>query len=176
MWRIVEAGKICQSCYEDNKNILKSELEPEGAETSAISNGAEEKKLRKSTRSTRYKAKSGTAAATVSQTGTTSGGNGGGSNAQSGPTPTSKTVPKGRGRRNIFKKPPIKAPIHTATTTSVDSLFYNVRKLNADDMILFYTNMLLGVLCANWRYCVIDGPQGGFILCANSWTSYRLVL
>lgn len=127
MWRIVETGSICQSCYEDNKNNLKSELEPEGAEGTAISNGAEEKKLRKSTRSTRYKAKSGTAVGTSSNPGSTPGSNGGGTSAQSGPTQTSKTVPKGRGRRNIiFKKPPTKAPIRTATTTSVDSLFYNV--------------------------------------------------
>lgn len=133
MWRNVEAGNICQSCYEYNKHNLKSELEPEGAEANASSNGAEEKKLRKSTRSTRYKAKSYTTAGTASNPGSAAAGNGGTSSAQSGTPLTSKTVPKGRGRRNMFKKPPTKAPIRTATTTSVDSLFHNVSwELKAD--------------------------------------------
>lgn len=128
MWRMVEAGNICQSCYEDNKNNLKNELEPEGAEANASSVGAEEKKIRKSTRSTRYKAKGGTTPGTTPIAGSTPSGNGSGPSAQSGPTLPTKTVPKGRGRRNMFKKPPMKAPIRTATTTSVDSLFYNVSR------------------------------------------------
>lgn len=138
MWRVVEPGNLCQSCYEYNKNHLKSELEPEGAEGNSTSNNAEEKKLRKSTRSTRYKAKGGTTPGTTSNPGSTAGGNGGGSSAQSSVTQTSKSVPKGRGRRNIFKKPPTKAPIRTATTTSVDSLFYNVSQLRAVRKIILY--------------------------------------
>lgn len=67
------------------------------------------KKLRKSTRTTRYKSKTSNNAGT-----------------------TVKNITKGRNRRNIFKKPPIKAPVVPATTTFSDSLFHNVSIQSAD--------------------------------------------
>lgn len=105
MWRNIENGHICHSCYEENKSNLKNELEPENNENSN-GNGVDEKKLRKSTRSTRYKPKN-----------------------SSTPTINSKNILKGKSRRNIFKKNPTKSPIVTATTSLVESIFYNVMNL-----------------------------------------------
>lgn len=96
MWRSIEGGQICHDCYEQNGNNLKGELEPDNENSNG--NG-EEKKLRKSTRSTRYKAKNSAPA---------------------------KPIPKGRSRRYIFKKTPFKAPVVPATTHTVESTFYKV--------------------------------------------------
>lgn len=119
MWRNIDNGQICQTCYElDKSNTIKSEAEAlEQIENSNNGSGAcqDEKKLRKSTRTTRYKARananaiSAAAATSVSGVGT-----------------VSKPLPKGRNRRNIFKKNPVKSPVVTASTTVVESLFYNV--------------------------------------------------
>lgn len=38
-------------------------------------------------------------------------------------------APKGRGRRSLFKKTPMKAPTVVATTVTSDSVFYKVRKV-----------------------------------------------
>lgn len=98
IWRNLENGEICNSCYESNKTSLKNEIEPQNGENS---NNGDEKKIRKSTRSTRYKAKS---------------------------TSVLKSIPKGKSRRIIFKKNPVKTPTNsqTATTTTKNNLFYNV--------------------------------------------------
>lgn len=97
-------------------------------------------RVRKSTRSTRYKAKGGGGAGGAAANGAggstgTAGANGGtgngGAAAGNGNNGTtggggSKTAPKGRSRRNMFKKIPTKTPSVTATTKCVESLFHNV--------------------------------------------------
>lgn len=122
LWRNIENGHICHSCYEENKTNLKNELEPE---TEPNGNGEEKKLLRKSTRSTRYKAKLGTAQITSSGNGAAVGTPVGVVLNSTQPNP--KTIPKGKSRRNIFKKHPCKAPTASATTSYVESIFYNVR-------------------------------------------------
>lgn len=116
MWRLCENGQICNSCYEENKKQLLNELEPETPEPAGNentnSNNGEVKKLRKSTRTTRYKSKAS------NNTGT-----------------TVKNITKGRSRRNIFKKPPIKAPVIPATTTFSDSLFHNGSYIQVGDIV-----------------------------------------
>lgn len=100
IWRNLENGEICNSCYESNKTSLKNEIEPQNGENS---NNGDEKKIRKSTRSTRYKAKS---------------------------LSVLKSIPKGKSRRIIFKKTPFKTPSNSqsATTTTKTNLFYNVNR------------------------------------------------
>lgn len=97
LWRSIENGQLCNECYEHNRDNLKCELEPES--TSGENNG-DDKKLRKSTRATRFKSKNAIAGA--------------------------KTIPKGRSRRYIFKKMPFKTPTVVATIQTCDNLFYKV--------------------------------------------------
>lgn len=95
MWRRLENGEICNDCYEDNRDNLKNELEPENTEYMF-----EERKLRKSTRATRFKSKT---------------------------LPlNNRIIPKGKSRRNIFKKTPHKTPTERATTTTRESFYYKV--------------------------------------------------
>lgn len=91
MWYKLDIGRICNTCYNENK------LELEAMENGVV------KRIRKSTRSTRYKP------TIVPNT-----------SANTGP----KTLPKGRGRR--FKKIPIKLPTIPVSTKFVHSLFFKV--------------------------------------------------
>lgn len=119
LWRNAENGQICHDCHLANAitkevkveiTALKIEREDvdetegktgkEGETTPAKATG---KGTRKSTRATRYKPKTPVA-----------------------PTPAKTPGPRGRGRRSIFKRPPIKAPTATATVVTSDSLFYKV--------------------------------------------------
>lgn len=92
---------LCNDCYEQIKANTKQEPES--------NRKADERrnKLRKSTRSTR---KNGTSLGSSSST--------------TCKTTTMKLI--GRGRRNLFRKPPVKAPTIPATTQHVKSLFYKV--------------------------------------------------
>lgn len=119
LWRSAEAGHICNDCHvaeteSKNENNLPfgsksdtdaikeerddSVVKTEGETTPAKATG---KGTRKSTRATRYKLKTPVSA----------------------PKPT---APRGRGRRSLFKKPPLKAPTATATVVTSESLFYKV--------------------------------------------------
>ncbi|XP_055913264.1 GATA zinc finger domain-containing protein 1 [Eupeodes corollae] len=139
MWRNTDLGQLCQECYDQNSNQIKTEpsVGPAAAETENTSteqqqpsngnnnNGnsnnsttsnpppppPDEKKLRKSTRATRFKTKSGQAG----QTG--------------------KNLPKGRSRRNIFKKTPFKTPIVQASTHTVECLFYKGSYIQVGDIV-----------------------------------------
>lgn len=120
MWRNAENGQICQTCYElDKSKTIKTEAEAldQNENSNSGCTGPDEKKLRKSTRSTRYKNRANSIVANTA-VGT------------AGPT-VAKPLPKGRNRRNIFKKTPVKTPVVTSTTTVVDSLFYSVSTLCA---------------------------------------------
>lgn len=120
LWRSAESGQICNDCYlansaqkdakpgtpvvksenEDKKEEKdESESKPEGETTPAKATG---KGTRKSTRSTRYKPKTPASAAPKT------------------------TAPRGRGRRSLFKRPPLKAPTATPTVVTSDSVFYKV--------------------------------------------------
>lgn len=123
MWRRIDDNQqICNDCYEKNRNNLKEELE--SANTAFVAKTDEKKtttRLRKSTRSTRYKAKSGSIAATVQNGPTANNTNG------SQPKPATQKG-GGRGRRNLQRRAPMKAPTMTATTSFVKSLFYKVNE------------------------------------------------
>lgn len=123
LWRGAENGQICNECHLSNtatkeskpESSAKAECEvkeekedcesrnvkAEGESTPAKATG---KGTRKSTRSTRYKAKT-PAPATA---------------------PAKAPAPRGRGRRSIFKRQPVRAPTATATVVTSDSVFYKV--------------------------------------------------
>lgn len=100
-------GKLCNDCFnKDSKTPVNEDIKEEECEpTPAKATG---RGTRKSTRSTRYKPKTP-------------------ATAQKQSTPAQKqSAPRGRGRRSIFKRPPLKAPTATATVVTSDSVFYEV--------------------------------------------------
>lgn len=108
LWKSVgEKQHLCNDCFEQ-KNSTKQDSDGGGQRKS------ERGKLRKSTRSTRYNGKNGSG---TNQTAGTS-------NSNSNKTGNTKTT--GRGRRNLFRRPPMKAPSIPATTHHVKSVFYKV--------------------------------------------------
>lgn len=117
-----ENQHLCNDCFEKNCKNVKSESEtaPAAATTSTTSRTDERKaRLRKSTRSTRYSGKNGNGSLNATST------NGGG--AVSTVSNKASGTKSGRGRRSLFRRPPMKAPTITATTTYVKSLFYKVK-------------------------------------------------
>lgn len=133
LWRSADQGQICQECFqlreskdkdvlensiveinEDNK--IKTTKEKDNKETAGENknNAGEEKRLRKSTRATRFKAKVNNA-------------NTNGSGEKTGSTGASTKIScKGRNRRSLFKRTPFKTPLAQATTHSVESVFHKV--------------------------------------------------
>ena len=122
MWKQISSDdQICYECYEKNKINVKPEPEPSSTQAEQSmpvvkADSKNSKSLRKSTRSTRYKSKGTANSATAGSSGqpNSNGSKGGGS----------KT--SGKGRRSLFRRPPQKAPVVTATTTNVKSLFFKV--------------------------------------------------
>lgn len=136
LWRSAETGQICNDCH--LTNTANKEVKPEA---SAIKTEGEDKKeekedlegkngkaegettpakatgkgTRKSTRSTRYKAKT------------------------PAPAPSKPAAPRGRGRRSIFKRQPLKAPTATATVVTSESIFFRVKCIT----IIYYFNIIL---------------------------------
>lgn len=113
LWRSAENGQICNECHLSNTLKKETKSDPASATEDKDNEGkngkgdestpakATGRGTRKSTRATRYKTKT--------------------------PASTSKTsAPRGRGRRSIFKRPPLKAPTATATVVTSDSIFYKV--------------------------------------------------
>lgn len=132
MWyQINENQQICNDCYENNRNNLKDELEPGtmpnlAVSTALVTQKNNEKKttrLRKSTRTTRYKSKS-SAGAMAQSVGVNGGANGGGPPGTQSKSGGQKSG--SRGRRGLTRRAPLKAPSMSATTSFVKSLFYKV--------------------------------------------------
>lgn len=108
LWKqINDSQHICITCFEKTQNTVKAETES----ANQITNKTEDRKtkLRKSTRSTRY-SKSGS---NQSQSNSNKGAN----------------IKTGKGRRSLFRRPPMKAPTVTATTKHVKSLFHKVNSM-----------------------------------------------
>lgn len=148
LWRQSEngEGEICQECYEkkeakisNDNNVCSIEFDKITEEVKIKSNRffgegkpvvvTEEKKIRKSTRSTRFKAKNCTQPNNITSTSCY---------VQSSSNNT-KVQSKGRSRRNIFKKMPLKTPVAQVTTHVVESVFYKVRiPINFDLRFLIF--------------------------------------
>lgn len=107
MWTTEENGVICVDCTNEQKAAsVKSEPTDDNVSETA-SNGSKSvengtKTIRRSTRTTRYY------------------------KTRLNPFALPKTTPKGKGRRVIFKKTPMKAPTAVATPITSDSVFYKV--------------------------------------------------
>ncbi|XP_018804821.1 PREDICTED: GATA zinc finger domain-containing protein 1 [Bactrocera latifrons] len=143
LWRQSEngEGEICQECYEkketknSNDYVSLVEFDNISEETKSKSHrilgegkhvaAAEEKKIRKSTRSTRFKAKSCTQTNNVPSN----------SCYVQNTSNYTKVHSKGRSRRNIFKKIPLKTPVAQATTHVVESVFYKGTYLQVGDIV-----------------------------------------
>lgn len=122
LWRSAANGQICNECHLNNAanneieqtHSIKSEIEEKKDEKDEVEskNGKSDgdstpakatgRGTRKSTRATRYKSKT------------------------PAPQLTKPPAPRGRGRRSIFKRQPLKAPTATATVVTSDSIFYKV--------------------------------------------------
>lgn len=109
LWKSVgDKQQLCNECFEHNKNKTKQEAENNRKTDDRRT------KLRKSTRSTRYSAKNTTGPTNPP-------------GAASSSTNKITTIkPSGRGRRSLFRRPPMKAPTIPATTQYAKSLFYKV--------------------------------------------------
>lgn len=159
-----ENQHLCNDCFEKNSKNVKIELDTMTTvttfATTAYQRPDERKtRLRKSTRSTRYSGKNGNGSASNATTNN-------GSGAASAVTTKVSGVKSGRGRRSLFRRPPMKAPTISATTTSVKSLFYKVHTLdiilkpilivsilNSNSDFRFY--LYAGLVHTNWRHCFV---------------------
>lgn len=111
LWRsVADNQQLCNDCFEYNKINAKSESDPNSNRRGDEKRG----KLRKSTRTTRYNGKNSNG--TSNAVGVTA----------SNSTKSNSTKPSGRGRRSLFRRPPVKAPTIPATTQNVKSVFYKV--------------------------------------------------
>lgn len=139
LWRSIENGQLCQTCFEiretkdcgevakiqdpsedkkaknnkESKDDGKSENRKDYIGTLTEERGA---RLRKSTRATRFKARSN--AIHSSNT------NGNGEKLVG--SGSGKQQTKGRNRRSLFKRTPFKTPLAQATTHTVESIFHKV--------------------------------------------------
>lgn len=115
---------LCNDCFEKNSKNVKNELDTittAPTTTTSFRPDAERKtRLRKSTRSTRYSGKNGNGSSNA-VVNNVSGVPSAGTNKASGGK-------VGRGRRSLYRRPPMKAPTISATTTYVKSLFYKVNR------------------------------------------------
>lgn len=142
LWKSIGAKQqLCNNCSEDNKNNAKQE-----GETYRKTDGRRIK-LRKSTRSTRYGKNNATASNAPGAVSSNSNKN-------------STTKSSGRGRRSLFRRPPIRALSVPASTQYVKSLFHKVSRVRgfsdgvfdfrssliSSTVVLLYSSFLLLLL------------------------------
>ncbi|XP_043288645.1 GATA zinc finger domain-containing protein 1 [Venturia canescens] len=109
LWHATDTGSLCNSCLDDERNLSDANTIVKNEDEDK--NSTNGKPSRKSTRITRYckpKATNGSAL---------------------------KTVPKGKGRRHIFKKQPIKAPSAVATPVTSNFVFYKGSYFQTGDIV-----------------------------------------
>uniref|UniRef100_A0A1A9X0P3 GATA zinc finger domain-containing protein 1 n=1 Tax=Glossina brevipalpis TaxID=37001 RepID=A0A1A9X0P3_9MUSC len=143
LWRSADLGQICQECFEireikdkefseyksaeiNGDNKIKTNKEKDNKEVVTIENKnniGEEKRLRKSTRTTRFKTKLNNANTNSSSEKTSSSGG------------STKILCKGRNRRSLFKRTPFKTPLAQATTHSAQSVFHKGSYLQVGDIV-----------------------------------------
>ncbi|XP_028027452.1 GATA zinc finger domain-containing protein 1 [Bombyx mandarina] len=125
LWRSAENGQICNDCHFSTVTPKESKLDSSiktdcedikedkdnGKNEESTPAKATGKGTRKSTRSTRYKPKT------------------------PAPPPLKQPAPRGRGRRSLFKRQPLKAPTATATVVTSDSVFYQGMYMQVGDIV-----------------------------------------
>ncbi|XP_024935906.1 GATA zinc finger domain-containing protein 1 [Cephus cinctus] len=105
LWHATDAGNLCNRCLEDEKSVGTNG----NLKSEEDEKNGSAKPSRKSTRVTRYcKPKSNAPL---------------------------KIIPKGKGRRHIFKKTPIKAPAAVATPVTSDFVFYKGSYFQVGDIV-----------------------------------------
>lgn len=124
LWRIRGGGYLCNHCYKiESENGVTSSVsqEPEHiemneprAETSAAGTSASTSVGKTTKKGGNRWTRSRTGASTSTATQGSASAQRGGANL------------RGRGRRALFKKTPLKAPSATATIITSDSIYYNV--------------------------------------------------
>ncbi|XP_031631303.1 GATA zinc finger domain-containing protein 1 [Contarinia nasturtii] len=138
LWKsISDTQHMCNDCFEQTKNNTKQEIDGNNQRK------PDRSKLRKSTRSTRYSGKNGTGSNQLPGT----------SNSNS--SKTSNTKPSGRGRRSLFRRPPMKAPTIPASTHHVKSLFYKGSYIQIGDIVSL-CNSNYDVFYAQIRGLLVD--------------------
>lgn len=128
LWKSIgEKQQLCNNCFEQTKSNTKQDADCNNRRAFGKTD-ERRSKLRKSTRSTRYNGKNGSG--TSNATATTN----------SNTTKISSAKSSGRGRRSLFRRPPMKAPTIPATTQHVNSLFYKVSQcqLNLTKIIFLH--------------------------------------
>lgn len=136
LWKSIgDKQQLCNDCFEQIKTNTKQEND--------ISRKADDRrtKLRKSTRSTRYSGRNGSGASN-SQAGISSS-----TNKNTG------TKSSGRGRRCLFRRPPMKAPTIPATSKHVNSLYYKVNHLCSINVQCIQCHIIIflaGIIHPNW--------------------------
>lgn len=171
LWKSIgEKQQLCNDCFEQTKSNTKQEADCSNRKACGKTE-ERRSKLRKSTRSTRYNGKNG--GGTSNATGTTN----------SNTTKANTTKSSGRGRRTLFRRPPMKAPSIPASTQNVNCLFYKVSpcSLNLTKSIVHlpddqkpnikthFKRILAGILHSNRWHCFVAQFQLRHILCTNTW-------
>ncbi|XP_046734073.1 GATA zinc finger domain-containing protein 1 [Diprion similis] len=117
LWHSTDTGNICNNCSESDRcgNAIddddKVSNNSSNNANATVKNESNDAKLqpRKSTRVTRY--------------------------LKNKPVTQLKVLPKGKGRRHIFKKTPIKAPAAVATPVTSDYVFYKGSYIQVGDIV-----------------------------------------
>lgn len=144
LWHQTEQGILCSDCERDYREQLKNpnlkkEKEDTEENVDCASNSSETKNengntktLRRSTRTTRYY------------------------KTRLNPFALPKTMlPKGKGRRIIFKKTPTKAPTAVATPVTSDSVFYKVGSTFIYKFISYITCIFANIIYFICRVAII---------------------
>lgn len=73
-------------------------------------------------------------------------------------TPKQPTVPKGKGRRGLFKKVPMKAPTSCATTVTSEHVFHKASQFELALDLKAIENIFhfIGELHSNWRHSLSE--------------------
>ncbi|KAK2589012.1 hypothetical protein KPH14_001856 [Odynerus spinipes] len=106
LWHSTDSGNLCNDCLEKKRS---TEANGETKNEEEDKSGGALKPIRRSTRITRY--------------------------CNSKPSAPHKIVPKGKGRRNLFKKTPVKAPTATATPVTSNYVFYKGTYFQVGDIV-----------------------------------------
>lgn len=157
-WKSIgDKQQLCNDCFELSKHKQDSDINRKTDDRRS--------KLRKSTRSTRYNGKNGN----------------NGNSSQSGAANSTSTKggngkSSGRGRRNLFRRAPVKAPSIPATTQHVTSLFYKVSSHPTRSILHSNAFLSTGLLHSDWRYSFIVQRESGHILRTNTRFDHRQFL
>lgn len=106
LWHSTDSGNLCNDCLEKKKS---SEVNGETKNEEEDKSGGTLKPIRRSTRITRY--------------------------CNSKPSAPHKIIPRGKGRRNLFKKTPVKAPTATATPVTSNYVFFKGTYFQVGDIV-----------------------------------------